>query len=231
MVGTAASLTVHSVWDRACDGSRRVGGSGLRGWGGRVVHNDQHVTAALVRGNGAGVQLAADGDLEAEGSWTTPLSAFGPRAKRGRASQASPPFPLLHGITPGIQTPSCGSGEGNLPSFAFLLMDSLWNPLHKAGKSPKKQKLPSKDTAPTAAVKASLIKGASPHWKGWAWLSPRWWRSRPHLQKGWSYQPREQMGSPGSYPPFSFCHPIHLLFSSGNTQIKKYRNKHEARHW
>ena len=178
------------------------------------------------------MQLTADGDLEAEGSWSPLLSeplALVP--KWGHASQASPTFPLLPGITPEIQTPYCGSGEGSSPSFAFLLMDSLWNPLYKAGKSPKKQKLPSKDTALTAAMKASLIKGASPHWKGWAWLSPRWWRSRPHPQRDWSYQLREQMGSPGSYPPFSFCHPIHLLFSSGNTQIKKYRKKHEARHW
>ena len=65
---TAALLTVHGVRDRACYGSRRVGGSRLRGWRGWVIHDDQHVTAALIRGNGAGVQLTADGDLEEEGS-------------------------------------------------------------------------------------------------------------------------------------------------------------------
>lgn len=62
-----SSITIHGVWDGACYGCGRVGSSRLRGWGGWVIHNDQHVTAALVQRNGASVQLTADGDLEKEG--------------------------------------------------------------------------------------------------------------------------------------------------------------------
>lgn len=61
-------LTVHSVRDRSRYGSGGVSGSRLRGRRGWVIHNDQHVTAALIRGNGTSVQLTADGDLEEEGS-------------------------------------------------------------------------------------------------------------------------------------------------------------------
>lgn len=67
---------------------------------------------------------------------------------------------------------------------------------------------------------------ASPHWKGWAWPSLHLGRSHRHQQRGWSYQQKEQMGSRGSHPLFSFSHPIHLPFSSGNTR-KKIHKKHE----
>lgn len=62
-------FTVHVVRHGSGHGRRRVGGPGLRRRRHRVVHDDQHVAAALVgvgvRRQRARLQLAAQGDLAA----------------------------------------------------------------------------------------------------------------------------------------------------------------------
>jgi len=62
-----SELTVHVVGDGPRHGGRGVGGARLRRRGHGVVHDDQHVAAALVgvgvRRQRAGLQLAAQGDL------------------------------------------------------------------------------------------------------------------------------------------------------------------------
>lgn len=56
--------TIHRVRHRAGDRSGRVCCTGLWSRRHRFVHNYQHVAAALVCGNGAGLELAAQRDLQ-----------------------------------------------------------------------------------------------------------------------------------------------------------------------
>lgn len=174
LYGTAASLTVHSVWHRARYGSRRVGGSRLRGWGGWVIHNDQHVTAALVGGNRAGVQLTADGDLEAKGSWSPPLlapAAHGPRAYirmcfSGLTTICLSCLASLLRVRP----PALAPKKAACPHLLFFPWIPHVTPSIRQENSWKSKGYQVRTQSPLLWWRH--LKGASPHWKGWAWLSP-----------------------------------------------------------
>lgn len=170
VAGTAASLTIHSVWDRARYGSGRVGGSGLRGWG-RGHPQWPACRCCSHQGEWAGVQLTADGDLERKGHDHPPLRAFSPRASLRTYFLGPPTIP---------SPPWHHSWDSRPPTVALKkairlhLLFSWWIPCRKpplqGRQIPQKQKLPVR-TQPHCCDEGITNKRSLLTERSWAWLS------------------------------------------------------------